>query len=121
MPFLGDVKSKRDKSNLNEVAIMYSFLHTNNSRKLTNNDLATQKNDTVTSRHDMEFYEDISQQFQDMNFTLFSTLRAIGATTSSSENMSMSTENYKDLRFSKGTGNISQTISKVRILRYHFN
>jgi hypothetical protein len=92
---------------------MYSFPHTNNSRKLADNDRTIQKNETVTSRHNMAFYEDDTKPIQDMNFTLLSTLRATGATTSTSgENISMSTENYKDFRFS----NVSLAISKVKNL-----
>lgn len=78
------------------------------------NDRALQRNDTVTKRHNIAFYEDDAQQIQDMNFTLISTLRATGATTTSSENISMSTDHYMDLKFSQDIGNVTLAVSKVR-------
>lgn len=96
---------------------MYSFPDTNSSRKLVDNDRTIQRNETVTSRHNMAFYEDDTKPIQDMNFTLLSTLRATGATTSTSgENISMSTENYRDFRYS----NVSLAISKVKKSVWYF-
>lgn len=93
---------------------MYSVLYTNNSRKLVDNERGLQRNDTVTNRQ-TAFYEDDEQPINDMNFTLFSTLQATGATTAamSSDNISISTENYKDFRINKDIGNVSRALSKV--------
>lgn len=95
-------------------------LLSNNANKLADNELAQQRNDTVTNQLHMAISEDDIQQIQDMNFTLISTLRATGATTSSmsSENVSVTTERFKDFRLGNDFGNVSLAISKVRRLKY---
>ena len=121
MPVLGDVPSESDDTRVNGE-IMYSFLNTNNVNKLTDNDRTLQSNNTVTNRLNMDFFEDDVQKIQDMNFTLISTLRATGATTSlSAENISMTTERFKDFRLGDEFGNLSLAISKVRKLQITFN
>lgn len=117
MSFLGNVPIKLVDTRVNG-GIMYSFLHSNNANKLGDNDNTQQRNDSVTNRLNMEFYEEDTLQIQNMNFTLISTLRATGATTSMSseifnENISVTTEKLKDFRFSNDFGNVSLAISKV--------
>ena len=115
MPFLGDVPSDDTRVHGD---IMYSSLHTNNANKLADNDRTLQSNNTIT----MDFLGDDAPQIQDMNFTLISTLRATGATTSvSAENISMTTESYKDFRLDSDFGNLSLAISKVRKWKIYFN
>jgi predicted patatin/cPLA2 family phospholipase len=112
--FIGNVFNWRDDIRVNGE-IMFSTLFDNNATKLADNDLATQKSDSVTNQLHMALYEDDTQQIQDMNFTLISTLRATGATTSmSSENISVTTERYKDFQLGNELANVSLAISKVR-------
>jgi hypothetical protein len=121
MSFLGDVTIERDDTGVNGDS-MFSFLYTNNADKLADNDRTHQSSGSLTNRLHMEFYEDDTQQIQDMNFTLISTLRATGATTSmSSENVSVTTERFKEFRLGNDLGNVSLAISKVRTLKTAFD
>jgi hypothetical protein len=112
MSFLGDVSIERDDTRVNGD-IMFSFLYTNNADKLADNDRTHQNSGSLTNRLHMEFHEDDTQQIQDMNFTLISTLRATGATTSMSSEVT--TERFKEFRLSNS--NVSLAISKVRTLK----
>lgn len=94
---------------------MYSFLFANNPRKLVDNDRWLQRSDTAPKRHNFSLYEDDTQAVRDMNFTLISTLRATGATTTSSENLTASTERFMDVKSTQDIGNISLAVSKVRL------
>lgn len=121
MPFLGDVKSACDNSYVNGDDIMYSFPPANNLRSLADHDRSSQRNDndTVTKPHSIALSEDDDQPIQNMNFTLVSTLRATGATTTN-DNFSSptSTEHFMDVRLSQDNGNVTIALSKVRLLEW---
>lgn len=103
--------------NDNSHDVMYSFLFSNNNRQsLAGNVHKLQRNDTVTKRHYFKPHEDNIQRIQDMNFTLASTFRVTGATTTSSDSFSASKEHYMDVRFSQDIGNITLAVSKVRYI-----
>lgn len=93
---------------------MYSFSLPNSLYKSANNDHLFQKNDKLTKRHFIKLFEDDISQSQDMNFTLISALRALGATTTSGDNISSSLERYMDVKFSQDIGNVTLAVSKVR-------
>lgn len=95
---------------------MYSFLLPNNNRQsLADNARKFQRNETVTKRLNFKTHEDEAQRIQDMNFTLASTLRVTGATTTPSDSTSTSKEHYMDVKFSQDIGNnITLAVSKVR-------
>lgn len=118
MPILGDVEPNANNSHVNGEDVMYSLLLQNNLQKLANNvaDRTSQRNDAVTKRFFIKFDEEDIQQFQDMNFTLLSTLRATGATTTSTDNISVPVEHYMDIRLSKDIGNVTLAVSKVRFV-----
>lgn len=118
MPILGNVEPNASNSHVNGEDVMYSLLLQNNLHKLANNvaDRTAQRNDAVTKRFFIKFDEEDIQQFEDMNFTLLSTLRATGATTTSSDNISVPVKHYMDIRLSKDIGNVTLAVSKVRFV-----
>lgn len=109
--FIGNVSSNRDDTRVNGE-IMFSFQYGNNAKKVADNEHTQQTNDTFTNHLHMALYEHDSQQIQDMNFTLISTLQA--TTSMPSENITVTTERSKEFRLSNDLGNVSLAISKVR-------
>lgn len=112
MPILGDVEPSASNSHVDGDNVMYSFLLQNTLHKLADNDRTSQRNDTVTKRFFIELDEDDTQRFQDMNFTLISTLQATTAT--SSDNIAVPAEHHMDVKFEKDIGNATLAVSKVR-------
>lgn len=111
MPFLGDFGHKDGNSH----DVMYSFLFPNNNRQsLVGNVHKLQRNDAVTKRHNFKAHDDDTQRIQEMNFTLASTLRVTGATTTASDNIFSSQEHFMDIKIGKDIGNITLAVSKVR-------
>lgn len=90
---------------------MYSFILPSSLYKSANNDRLLQKNDI---RRFIKLHENDISQAQDMNLTSTSALRALGATSSSSDNISPSWERYTDAKFSQDIGNATLAASKVR-------
>jgi len=106
---------------------MYSFLLPNYSKLVSNEHSFRNKTVTSTaaitreSQHFIYYEEDETRQIQDMNFTLISTLRATGATTtqnssdsnntnSSTESLFVSTEQLMDRKYSQDVDVVTPSV-----------